>query len=231
MFREVEVFLLLVMLSSLRVSQGDFVGNDTISGYYFNNPDSRRRMAEHFPHLLPRLAFNHPHVGSRRQLGDTHGCHNSTGSCLTNGSFMCLNREVVPWSRRCDGFMDCADTTDEYLCELPPIPRAEVPQEDQHRFHEQFSMSTCLACQCLHGDPLFVDDTHPWFKEALMAGPSDLITYSSPQGVGCHPQSTSALFIQLYRKNKLCRMAVCCAKQTNCFKCYFGKLANTKCYI
>ena len=172
-----------------------------------------------YPYWYTRHGIHHPSAP----------CHNASGTCMPNGTFICLNLQVVDAKKRCDGVIDCDDTTDEYLCELPPYPRSNHSKEDRH-FSEQFSMSRCIGCECLHGAPVPVYPTHPWYKEGLTAGPTGVLSSFTPKGLGCNPALTSDFELQLYRKTGYCKMAVCCARQSLCDSCSSGAPRARKCY-
>ena len=107
-------------------------------------------------------------------------------------------------------------------------------------FHAQFSMSTCIGCQCVHGE-VALDRNHPWWQFAVaakpqvttLAGRGDVpppLVNVPPMGIGCHPTDTVLMTIRLFKKSRWCRLAVCCAEQLLCFACIPSKTSGCKCH-
>lgn len=160
--------------------------------------------------------------------------------------FRCMSGAVhwVGAAQRCDGVDDCDDGTDELHCDIAPEPVWEhrstynLNGSSNHRRHFSplFSESTCIYCRCPHGSELLLSPDafgkpHPWLKFGLAAEPSNALRTLPPKDIGCHPTQTLSLYIQLYKKNKLCRQAVCCASQTSCEFCTSVALNGfCKCY-
>uniref|UniRef100_A0A7S1Q492 Uncharacterized protein n=1 Tax=Neobodo designis TaxID=312471 RepID=A0A7S1Q492_NEODS len=196
--------------------------------------------------------------------------HKQLGHASTIGFVDDDDAEHVPWSSRCDGVADCADGTDELMCNVLPWPpshpgyhtatgdddshgldfddadgtayhrhRRERVRADRGRvMHPQFSESTCIGCTCFFGELTLTAatnpaDTHPWFDFALAARPELVLVDACPNGRGCNPANTRQLKIHLYKKYRLCRMAVCCVRQFNCIGCLGrtpGATAAKKCW-
>jgi hypothetical protein len=153
---------------------------------------------------------------------NTPACHNSTGSCRKH-HFVCANEELVPHAKRCDGVEDCADGTDEYMCDQ----RADTPFHERTVAERDAIIETsCIFCTCPRGSITVLQSGDPaWWRIATTA-PRDLrlMTYAVTLGnPACHPTRTSQIQLNVYKKqNKGCRGWVCCFRQQNCVACGTG---------
>ena len=156
-------------------------------------------------------------------------CHNATGSC-THSHFMCANEEVVSHSKRCDGVEDCADGTDEYMCEHPSTPISELKPAERTAMTEV----GCVKCTCLKGTITIPSTNAPWFTIAKYA-PRDLTMMTDAptiQNKPCHLTQTSTIILNVYKKqNKGCRGFVCCFRQKQCSVCTASYNPNYHCWI
>lgn len=164
--------------------------------------------------------------------------------------------EHVTWAQRCNGKIECFDGTDELFCEHGPEPpnhpkytskldaaaavqrpsTGNISAPPRRRlFHPMFSESTCIGCTCVFGRPLLIRQNNPWHTLALAARPTVTFNDQCPAGTGCDKSSTTVQ-LQLYKKHRLCRMAVCCAEQAACVTCGIDPTTgisgnpNTKCF-
>jgi hypothetical protein len=155
-------------------------------------------------------------------------CHNATGSCAKN-HFVCANEEMVPHAKRCDGVEDCADGTDEFMCDQSSKPLAELAIAERNAITE----ASCVFCTCKKGTIIVPSTNVPWFKIALTA-PRDAIMMTNAPGQNnkpCNPASVSVIKLNVYKKqNKGCRGWVCCFRQEECSTCSAGGSPGTHCY-
>jgi hypothetical protein len=160
-------------------------------------------------------------------------CHNATGSC-TETHFVCANEEMIPHSRRCDGVEDCADGTDEYMCDSEHF-HADKPITDM-TVAERTALTevSCIKCTCLKGTITITTSSTAAWRAIAFNSPRDktLLTRApSVQNKPCNSVWTDTLTLNVYKKqNKGCRGWVCCFRQEYCNVCNSGKLHTTNCW-
>lgn len=145
------------------------------------------------------------------------GCHNITGTCFEHG-FQCANEELVPHAKRCDGVEDCADGTDEFMCNHDdPTPLAERSDAERHAVQQ----ASCVKCTCPI-TVLTITSSNAWFPYAKKA-PTDFIGLMTGTGayagLPCQPNCVTSLLMGFYKKYKVCRGWLCCARQRQCLGC------------
>ena len=148
-------------------------------------------------------------------------CHNVTGTCLHHG-FVCANEEVVHHGKRCDGIEDCADGTDEFMCDHPLRSALHERSEEQRHAFEQAS---CVKCNCAV-NKMTITQSNPWHKFAILA-PVDFVGLATgaPTAYGgrqCNPKCVSSIQMTFYKKTGVCRGWLCCARQNQCITCNSG---------
>jgi len=145
-------------------------------------------------------------------------CHNITGTCLDHG-FVCANDQVVPHAKRCDAVEDCADGTDEFQCDHADDRPLHLRTAEERNAVEQAS---CIRCTCLASD-LNIGPGSAWASYAKVA-PTDTVGLMTGTGTyagrGCNPTCQWVTEIAFYRKTKVCRGYLCCARQRSCVSCY-----------
>lgn len=157
-------------------------------------------------------------------------CHNITGTCLDHG-FVCANEEVIPHSQRCNGVEDCADGTDEFMCQHEDDTPLHLREAESRHATEQAS---CIACTCTAA-VLLIAQGNAWFNYAR-AAPTDfigLMTGSDAyRGRPCNPTCAHSITMGFYKKTGVCRGWLCCARQRWCNTCLSccGATTATRCY-
>jgi hypothetical protein len=158
-------------------------------------------------------------------------CHNSTGSCRKH-HFVCANEELVPHAKRCDGVEDCADGTDEYMCDQSPKPLAERSFAERHAVVE----TSCIACTCKKGSVTVSQSGDvSWWMMALNA-PRDVRMLGNNAAAAlskkpCNPAAVTSIQLNLYKKqNKGCTGSVCCMRQEACLSCAGTGTPKSRCY-
>jgi len=156
------------------------------------------------------------------------GCHNITGTCLPHG-FVCASGEVVPHAKRCDQVEDCADGTDEFMCDATEAhrPYHERTEEERHA-HAQAS---CIHCNC-QVNILRIGPNNPWENYAKVA-PMAMVMLTSGtgqyKGQPCNNPCTWEWKIAFYKKTGVCRGWLCCARQYECASCFPMNAAGRMC--
>ena len=162
------------------------------------------------------------HAASGKKTGDAFlDCHNVTGTCLHHG-FVCANEEVVHHGKRCDGIEDCADGTDEFMCEHALTTPLHERNEEERQAFEQAS---CVHCNCAV-NTMTITSSNPWHKFAILA-PVDYVGLGTgaPSAYGgrpCNSKCVSSIKMTFYKKTGVCRGWLCCARQNQCISCFSG---------
>jgi len=155
-------------------------------------------------------------------------CHNATGSC-TNEHFVCANEEMVPHAKRCDGVEDCADGTDEYLCDQSTVPLFERTVAERQAIIEV----SCVKCTCYKGTITVLQANAAWFKVGTTAPRGFTMMTDAPnyQNKACNIAQVTSIVLDVYKKqNKGCRGWVCCFRQEKCLSCSGTGTSATHCY-
>jgi len=159
-------------------------------------------------------------------------CHNATGSC-TKTHFVCANEELIAHSRRCDGVEDCADGTDEYMCDSTHFHHSKPVTDMTVAERTALTEVSCIKCTCSKGQITIGIANTAWFRIALVA-PRDrtmLTNAPSKQNKPCNPASVQTIVLNVYKKqNKGCRGWVCCFRQEWCSACNSGNLPTNNCW-
>jgi hypothetical protein len=160
------------------------------------------------------------------------GCHNITGTCLDHG-FVCANEEVIPHAQRCNGVEDCADGTDEFMCQHEDDSPLHLRAPEARHAAEQAS---CIACTCT-ASVLLIASGNAWFTYAKQA-PTDFIGLMTGTGTyagrPCNSACAFSITMGFYKKTGVCRGWLCCARQRWCNTCSAsccGATAATRCYL
>ena len=155
-------------------------------------------------------------------------CHNATGSCTPN-AFVCANEEAIPHAKRCDGVEDCADGTDEYMCDQAPTPFMELAPAARNAVTEV----ACVKCTCFKGTITITSAATGYWWLIAKAAPRDmrmLTDAPANQNKPCNPVWVTSIVLNVYKKqNKGCRGWVCCFRQLTCLVCTSGT-QYTHCY-
>ena len=156
-------------------------------------------------------------------------CHNYTGTC-TETAYVCANEEAIPHHKRCDGVEDCADGTDEYMCDqAPDKPLHDMSVAERNAITEV----ACIKCTCIKGTiNVLKTGTAAWWLTAVTAPRDVTMMTDAPaqQNKPCSAAGTSAITLNVYKKqNKGCRGWICCFRQQQCNTCTVGTPA-THCY-
>lgn len=146
-------------------------------------------------------------------------CHNSTGACLHNGKFECLDGSYVTHAQRCNGVEDCKDGIDEFMC-----PKTAP---GHHEIHEEASCGPTCACQV--ATTTVQSTTTALFNFAVYSPTWDLLMTGTPVNGrwGCNPDAakTASVTMVWYKKgstgtvcvgNHRKRGFICCGRQTAC---------------
>ena len=153
------------------------------------------------------------------EAAEVSTCHNSTGSCNKN-HFVCANEELVPHAKRCDGVEDCADGTDEYMCDQHPNkPLVDMSVAERTAVTE----GGCVFCTCYKGQiTVTSSSTAAWWAMAKTA-PRDRTMMTDAPLYGnraCRESTVTSILLNVYKKqNKGCRGWVCCFRQERCNAC------------
>jgi len=147
-------------------------------------------------------------------------CHNATGSC-TKTHFVCANEESVAHHKRCNGVEDCADGTDEYLCDQAPTPLMSLAPAERNAIMEV----SCIKCTCKKGTLTINQVPAAWWQIALKA-PRDFTMMTDDNthsNTPCNTAKSAQILLNVYKKqNKGCRGWVCCFRQQQCSSCTGG---------
>ena len=149
-------------------------------------------------------------------IANANNCHNITGTCMEN-SFLCISGEIVPSNQRCNGIEDCSDGTDEFLCEYDgTVPFHE--RSESERF--QYVQATCVNCNCAV-TAYTVNQAHGWWNYAIVS-PTDIALMTGAGIAGgkpCNTRCVTSITMGFYKKNRVCRGWLCCARQRQCITC------------
>jgi len=172
-------------------------------------------------------------LASNAMGADAAVCHNITGTCLPHG-FVCANEEVVPHSQRCNGVEDCADGTDEFMCDQKDHrPLHERSAEERHAVQQ----ASCIKCTCAVA-VLSIVSGSAWFNAAV-ASPTDFLGLMTGtgayKGLPCSAACIFKILMGFYKKTSICRGWLCCARQRECSQCVgtggcTGKTPANRCY-
>jgi hypothetical protein len=145
-----------------------------------------------------------------------YSCNNSTGTCLNNG-FHCISGEIVEHSKRCNNIEDCLDGTDEYLCHIDSKPFSEKSEIER----KEFQQANCVNCNCAV-TAYNIAQTNPWWQYAIVT-PTDISLMTglpgSFAGMPCNVRCVTQMTLGFYKKNRVCRGWLCCARQRACITC------------
>ena len=160
---------------------------------------------------------NHPLLLYEGHASCGDGSSSCAGRCRAHG-FECVSGEVVTHAQRCNGVEDCSDGTDEFLCEHEDHrPLFERTAEERHAFQQ----ATCVNCNCA-ATAYTVSSTMSWWSYALFAPTDTALMTGGPNvygGLPCNSRCAASITIGFYKKNRICRGWLCCARQRVCVTC------------
>ena len=132
------------------------------------------------------------------------------------------NEELVAHSRRCDGVEDCADGTDEYMCDAAHFHHSKPVTDMTVAERTALTEVSCIKCTCSKGQISIASANAAWSKIALVAPRDRTMLTNAPgkQNKPCNPAGTTNILLNVYKKqNKGCRGWVCCFRQEWCSVC------------
>ena len=124
-------------------------------------------------------------------------CHNATGSCTPN-AFVCANEEAIPHAKRCDGVEDCADGTDEYMCDQAATPIWDLKVEERTAITEV----ACVKCTCPKGSITVTSGSLAVWWNLAKAAPRDMrMLTDAPtyQNKPCSTTFTTSIQLNVYK--------------------------------
>jgi len=136
---------------------------------------------------------------------------------------------MIPHAKRCDGVEDCADGTDEYMCDQASTPLWDLSVAERTAITEV----SCIKCTCYKGQVMINNGQGSWWKAAL-AAPRDFTMMTNSvnfQNKACNPAQVTTIQVNVYKKqNKGCRGWVCCLRQQACVVCSGAGNTASHCY-
>lgn len=157
-----------------------------------------------------------------------YSCNNFTGTCLQDG-FHCVNGEIVNHDKRCDNIEDCSDGTDEFLCdhdEFMPFSEKNITERNA------IIQASCVNCNCAV-TAYDIPQSSAWWQYAVVAPTDTALMIGS--GRPCNNLCVTQMTIGFYKKNRICRGWLCCARQRACVSCSNSgacstTTVNNRCY-